>query len=696
MKDIIKRATAVILAAVLVFPLWGCEDITDEINESLAAGSHWVDSDLYDSIDADTKYRPQDDFAASVNKDWKLSQTKYYDIFDDVLKAVYENKKRIVTDETIGGGRAGELIRNYYNLASDWEARDGDGVAPLQKYVDDIASIQTRQELFDFICDLSRNPISASPFYIDVSSIGRSSVYEGSYYVALTSPYGLLQEDPWDMDTYYAVNEHLERFEMIKDIAVYYLKRLGYDEAYAGELVNRSFRFEKKLLQADSRMIESDEEATYNRDEVLAMAGDFPLDAFLKARGFTENDIFVCNDTYLKKLSALFGTDRLEEIKSYLILRYIFHSLDYLDNEGYEAVKELSKDRQEPEEEDPMQEEIPEYDTLYFDEYIGGTPMVGAMDQLYVENFFDDTSISDLKKLTGDLINAYKVIFAAEDWLSEEGKEACLKKLEAMSVNVAYPDFDSLDYSQMELVTRENGGNFLEAYFAADRFLMKHLAWLSTKEYDRYYWDPLDTELSTTITNAMYYPVTNGIYIFAGICEAPTYSRELSYEEKLAGIGVIVGHEITHGFDNTGALYNMEGEEESWLPVEDQQAFNDRCDNVSFYYSDLTPFPGAGFYTGSNVVGEATADMGGMKAALFLGAKEKDFDYELFFRHYARVWRANVSLDSEQEIMTGDPHPLPFYRINVAVQQYEEFYETFDVKEGDRMYLAPEKRISVW
>ncbi|MCR5304598.1 MAG: hypothetical protein K6E33_08560, partial [Lachnospiraceae bacterium] len=235
-----------------------------------------------------------------------------------------------------------------------------------------------------------------------------------------------------------------------------------------------------------------------------------------------------------------------------------------------------------------------------------------------------------------------------------------------------------------------------EAYYETSRFRMKHAAELSVSPYSRDYWDPLNIYVCTTVTNAMYRADTNGIYIFAGICEEPVYSKDFSYEEKLGGLFAIVGHEITHGFDKNGAMYDKTGKKNSWLPEEDQMRFNDLNDKVARYYTQLSPYPASGMYDGSMVNAEATADMGGLRVTLYMASLKPDFDYDRYFKQFATVWRTNVPLEKEKESFESDVHPLAFYRVNVGVQQFDEFYETYDVKETDNMYLAPEKRIKVW
>jgi putative endopeptidase len=335
-------------------------------------------------------------------------------------------------------------------------------------------------------------------------------------------------------------------------------------------------------------------------------------------------------------------------------------------------------------------------DELQFQTYICQTPMMGAMNKAYAENYFDASTVAELTQMTQDCIDAFKVIFKEEPWLSDEGKTAAVDKLSSIGIHIAYQSFDILDYNRVSFLSKEEGGSFLDAYFAANRYGIYHSTYLSEMKFTRDFWNPLSASGSTTVTNAFYNPSTNGIYICAGICGPGCYEPGMAYEEKLAGLFTAVGHEITHGFDENGALYDKEGRKNTWLPYKDQMAFNDMNIKISAYYSTLTPYAGSGLYDGSKLVGEACADMGGLRVTLFLAKNTPDFDYDLFFRSYAKLWRMNVPLETEKWHFEGDVHPLAFYRVNVGLQQFDEFYETYGIKEGDNMYLAPEKRIAIW
>ena len=158
-----------------------------------------------------------------------------------------------------------------------------------------------------------------------------------------------------------------------------------------------------------------------------------------------------------------------------------------------------------------------------------------------------------------------------------------------------------------------------------------------------------------------------------------------------------MGHEITHAFDDSGVHFDNNGHYSStgFWDKKDTTEFEKRQKKLSSYYNALTPYPGAVGYNGRSVAGEATADMGGVKCMLALAGQDEDFDYKEFFTKYAHMWRTKNTYDYEKAV-SGDVHPLSFLRVNVTVQQFDEFYKAFDISSDDGMYIAPEDRIAVW
>ena len=682
-----KKLLSVICAVTLSMSLTGC-GFMEMMGEMAGFSNKWVDSDLIGAVPADKEFSEKNDFAATVNKEWKNEiGDAYKGTFQEVLDAVIENKKRIVTDESIEGETA-ECLRTYYALASNWDDRAEDGVEPLRAYTKDIESISSMDEMYDFIADPTRNPLFLGPITTSSSFVMHSEKYSENYTLLFSIPGFTVG----NLDS----SSSLESYEKTSDKSKYILGKLGYSEEEADTQVANAAAFAKKLASYENMAtLEKIDDITYPREEVVKMAGDFPMEKILNGWGLSNAPYIAISPDLTKKLSSVCKEKNLKKIKSFLIVNYCLAASEYLDRETYDEMKELDKPRlKEAEDTGETPEQLENY--LMFEQYIGQTPMVGAMNQVYVENCFDESVIDELTTITEDMLAGFEDIFENEQWLSEEGKKACIEKLKAINIHIAVQDFDTVDYGKLNLKSHEEGGSFLEAYFDSLRFEMNHLAWLSGESYDRDYWDPLNQNLSTTVTNAMYSAQTNGIYIFAGILEAPIYSKNMTYEEKLGGLFTVVGHEITHGFDSNGAQYDKDGYNNPILSEDDLKKFNDKNQVVGAYYTTQSPFTGAGMILGPQVAAEATADMGGIKATLHLAEKQKDFDYDLYFRSFATIWRTNVSVESEKKSIQSDPHPLAFYRINVGLQQFEEFYETYGIKEGDGMYLAPERRINVW
>ncbi len=691
-----KKIISVACAAMLCISLTSCSG--GEFMSKLAGNSSkWVDSDLIGAVSADAEIRLQDDFAAAVNKDWKLQQGDNYEgLFQDTLDSVLENKLQIATDDSIQGETA-ERVRTFYGLSSNWDDRAADGIEPLRPYIEDIESIQSMDELYQFFGDIERNPLHMSPVTTQIERIGRCEKDKESYMVMLTTPEMSLTDK--GQNRYYFILDYrdaFEKYEQVREKTDYLLGKLGYSDKESEKLLTKCMEWEKKVAEADNTAsIKDPDDMIFEHAEAVKIAGDFPMEDILTSWGFGNAKYISINPSYAKKLDSLCKKGNLDNIKAFLIVNYCLQSSTYLDRDTYDKMQEIGTPKIEKEIDQGRTEKQIE-DELQFEKYIGETPIVGAMNQVYVENFFDDSVIDDLNTITEDVIDGYRHIFSNEPWLSEEGKAACIEKLDAIKIHIAYQDFDSVDYSKLELKSHEEGGSFLEAYFQTKRFEMEHMTWLAEQSYNRDYWDPMNPGLSTTITNAMYNPSTNGIYIFAGIIADPIYRKDMAYEEKLGKLFPIVGHEITHGFDKSGSQYDKEGDNNPILSTEDQKEFNDRNDKVATYYTTMNPFPGSTMITGNMVNGEATADMGGIAVTLYLASLEDDFDYDLYFRSYAELWRENVSKEAEKKFIKMDVHPLAFYRVNIGLQQFDEFYETYDIKEGDGMYVAPDKRIKVW
>ena len=215
----------------------------------------------------------------------------------------------------------------------------------------------------------------------------------------------------------------------------------------------------------------------------------------------------------------------------------------------------------------------------------------------------------------------------------------------------------------------------------------------ANEKVDKDKWNRYIMPISTA--NAFYEPTDNSINMLAGALDGVVYQSDFTYEQKLGGIGVVIGHEISHAFDPYGAQYDKDGRFNSWWTDADKSAFDERSAKLIAFYDALEPVDDME-YSGQLVQAEAVADMGGMKCALRVAADKDAFDYAEFFGSFANVWATKRLKSDEINRLKTDGHPLDYLRANVTVMQFDEFQACYDVKPGDGMYLAPEDRINVW
>lgn len=651
------------------------------------AQTGWIDSDIsgyytqYPDIDL------KNDFAAAVNME--LYRTTGFEgtALGNIGREVTVRKRELLNDSSVSGDGIDE-VRKYVSLIEDTDTRNRLGVEPLRPYIEGIEQISTVSGLYDWITDTRSNPLGIAP--IAVAGMARSEIEPDSYFVALSKPVLTLGSD----DAYYSVGSGaLERMVKVEEQSERILSGLGYSDSQIDDIIRNNYRFEKVLTGLERDLRDEDEEdMTFTREEIEYIQGDYPMTEYLDNWGYGGCQRFVADSEYIRKLDNV--CERyLEQIKDMCIVRYVMSSGMYLDEETAGLFMENKKERGVTPVPDGRSDEE-KYEDLIFETYLMPTALQGALDAAYVDKYIDPESYDRLYGMTEDIIGQFREIFAAESWLSDEGRRACLDKLNAIRIHVVYQDEG--DYGDMNIRTAGEGGNFLEAFYEINRFGIMARARMSAGKVDRTQWSPYMYELSTTQTNAFYHPQTNGIYIMAGILDDPAFRADMTEEELLSGIGVIVGHEITHGFDALGVAYDKDGVKKKWLPEDDQKSFEDATAKVSLYYLTLKPYNGSGPYNGTNIQGEATADMGGMRAALDLARKIPGFDYDAFFRNYARLWATQRTLDEERAYMSQDSHPLNMYRINVVVSQFDEFQQTYGIQAGDGMYADPDKRIAVW
>jgi len=471
------------------------------------------------------------------------------------------------------------------------------------------------------------------------------------------------------------------------------LVHAGMTQEEAKEVNDRFLALETRIAEVSMGIAAQQEqdylERIYNPmtvEEIREITPNYPLINMLQIYLDEGVERFnIREPEWLKRMNELFVEENIEDIKACLIRNTAFEMSLLLD----QTSMDLRNER---------------YKTLYglengidisewaYDICISENSKLGmAAGKMYADTYVSEKTKAEVTDIAQEVIAVYKRRLENNEWLTEETRKKAIEKLDNMKLQVAYPDDWSLyDYSGLEFKSTEEGGSLIENYKALEIYSVKMDAGQAVLPVDRERWVS-----SPQTVNAGYYPAGNAILMFAGYLGGELYDPEAPIEKKLATIGCVIGHEISHGFDNNGSQYDKDGNQVNWWTKEDKAAFDERVSEVSAYFSQFETLPGL-YVNGELVRGEAVADLGGMSCMLEIAKGIEDFDYEMFFEAYANNWKMACTEESLENAVHTDEHPLNYLRVNAIVQQFEEFYDTYDVKEGDGMYLAPEKRLAVW
>ena len=715
-----KRFTRIVsLALAISLAITGCgsdsaasgeREIKVKLNETIDADSKWINSNIEGAINADTPVNLKDDFYTYASKDWILENVSKIDethseisMFTEGIDVINARLKSIISgtespDETMNNAVGYneediehdlELVMAFTGTAGDWEKRNALGIKPLIPYLEKIDSISTIDEMSSYMASLYTSNYTA----LQLVQIGNSLTYgDHANNHVVVEPFSdfILAGSS---DGYYKANLGTRlTAEMVKSIVSKILNKAGYSDKDADRMLRNCYKFEGMLSDAQRGISDDDytkEETYYSMDEIKALFGNYPIEELLKAYGYVNSEGYIVYfPQNAKKISSLYKASNLKLIKDFYAVHTVMEMATLLDRESYELYTSAGMDDAKEVDEGDTRENTSddkELDILLNDfTYVY---MTEPLDAVYVSRYCTPEQKEELTDLVKKAIAVYVDMIDTEEWLSKEAREATKEKLNAMKLYILYPD-EYPSYADVE--------------FDEDDTLPEMIAKLNIhkqKQSAGEVGQPVVNgfDMSTTTMNAFYNPFNNSVNILAGIT-APehVYDPDDPIEVRLGGLGAIIGHEISHGFDDNGVKYDKDGNEETWWGIRDITAYTQRAVKLQNYYSALVPIRGGKQYSGSIVSGEAIADLGGIKCMLAIAKTIDDFDYDLFFRSYAYTWRDIGNYDAAKTRVQSDEHPLAFLRVNVVLQQYDEFYETYDIKPGDGMYIDTDKRINVW
>ena len=496
-----------------------------------------------------------------------------------------------------------------------------------------------------------------------------------------------------DRDYYLEDND---RAKAVREAYVKYLKQIaalaGYSEADAARLADNVMAIETQLAQSQMSRVElRDIAAGYNPRKVADLDKEYAnvnLKNYFALQGLDNVDtIIIGQPKYYATVDSMLSSASEEALRDYFAAGYLSSAASYLSDDFVNAEFELNKVLSGVEEQQPRWKRALSVPNGVLGEALG---------ELYVAKYFPPTSKDKMVTLVENLRTALGQHIENLTWMSDSTKARALEKLAAFHVKIGYPD-KWRDYSKLTIDPKlsywknvQNAIIFNNEYNLAD------------------YGKPVDRErwlMSPQTVNAYYNPTTNEICFPAGILQAPYFNPEADDAENYGAIGVVIGHEMTHGFDDQGRQFDKDGNFANWWTEEDAAAFNKLAEELAAQFDQII-VAGNTHANGHLTLGENIADQGGLRVAYTayhnaLGDSEGETvegftPDQRFYLSYANVWAGNIR---EEEILSRtktDPHSLGRWRVNASLRNIEPFFTAFDIKEGDKMFRPENERVVIW
>jgi len=656
--------------------------------------THGIDITL---MDMDVK--PSQDFFKFVNGTW-LKKTEIpadrtrWGSFDELRKntdndvlaileeAAKSNKYKSDTDQ-------GKAI-NLYKSIMDTVARNKAGINPIKPYLAKINAVKN-------ISDLQKLMIEMAPY----GGIGFFGVGVGAD--AKDSNRNVLNLGPGTLglpDKDYYVSDDAdskEKREKYKAHVARMLQFLGTKPDKAKQEAESILAFETSMSKPRLDRVERrDRRKTYNPkaiSELSALTPSIKWNEYLSGLGITGVDtIIVSQPKYMEALQTIFKENKVEDWKNYMRWTLLNGAADGLTTEIEKANWEFySKTlngalKQRPRNENALQD-------------VNGA--IGeALGKLYVEKMFPAEAKKKAENMINNIIKAYGIRIKNLTWMDEKTKESAIEKLDRIRIKIGYPDTWK-DYSALVIKSPEEGGTAFENGMNITKWNFKKNIDDLKKPVNKDEWF-----MSPQTVNAYYNPSYNEIVFPAAILQPPFYDYKADEAVNYGGIGAVIGHEISHGFDDSGARYNADGNLVNWWTEEDLKKFTELGSALAEQYSALEPLPGTRV-DGKFTLGENIGDLGGINAAydgLQLYLKENGnpglidgyTPEQRLFISWATIWRGKMRDEAIKNQVKTDPHSPGMYRGYVPLLNLETFHQAFGIKPGDGMYLAPEKRVKIW
>lgn len=642
----------------------------------------------------DTSVRPQDDFYSYVNGTWmktaKIPADKPSWGSFNQLRETTDNNSLLLLDnilkEKFENGSEGQKIQALYETYMDMNKRNADGLNPIKADLAKIDAIKNLSDLQKYLTEATRRGENA--FYGwgvdgDLKNSKMNAVYLGDAYFGLGRDY-YQKESPKNAETIAEYKKYVAKV----------LTEIGYKnaDAVAGQIVDFEKKMAKTLLTNEQIR---DANLQYNPKtlpELKTLVKNVNLAKYLTDAGVNTDKVIIGELNYYKNLDTFLTEKNIPLIKDYLKFHLTSGSASYL-NQKMDDIKFdfYSKYLQGQKEQRALNKRALSL--------ING--VVGeAFGKVYVEKYFTPEAKAQMMTYVDYLKKSFAMHINNLTWMSSVTKQKAMDKLNKFTVKIAYPD-KWKDYSKLQLKSEKDGGTLYSN-------LQNVESWSYNKELEKI-GKPVDKSewgMSPQTVNAYYNPVNNEIVFPAAILQPPFFNPNADAAVNFGAIGGVIGHEMTHGFDDSGAQFDGDGNLTDWWTAEDKTNFEKATKSLASQYDKYEPVKDV-HVNGTFTNGENIADLGGVNIAfdaLQMYLKDKGNPGKIdgytpeqrFFLSWATVWRTLSTDKYMSNQVKTDPHSPGFFRSFGPLVNTDAFYKAFDLKEGDKLYKKPEERIKIW
>lgn len=654
----------------------------------------------------DTLVKPSDDFFTYANGTWvkkaKIPADKgRWGTFDELRKktdkdaltilasAMSTNDKDVTKIKVLPGSDQEKAV-NLFQTIMDTVTRNKQGIKPLQPLIADINAIKTVTDLQSFLTKMEpMGGVGLFGLYIgaDLKDSNKNTIY------VVPGALGLPDRD------YYIKNDSDSKEKRDKYVThvARMLQFLGDAPDKAKQQAQQILDFETRLAKPMLDKVEQrDARKTYNPMAIAQLQKLMPAinwDAYLKTLGVKNvNTIVVSQPKYIKALQAILAENKVENWKTFLrwsVLNQAASSLSStIETANWEFYKKAlrGEKEQKPRDERALQ-------TL-------NATIGEALGKLYVDKKFPKEAKAKAEKIIKNVFLAYETRINALPWMSEDTKKKAIEKLRATKIKIAYPD-KWKDYSKLEVKGTAEGGTYFQNMLNAAQWNFNKSIDKLDKPVDKSEW-----YMAPQIVNAYFNPTYNEIVFPAGILQPPYFNFNADDAVNYGAIGAVIGHEISHSFDDSGARFDKDGNLNNWWTDKDLKQFEALGEKLAKQYDAIEVLPGITI-NGKFTLGENIGDLGGVNAAydaLQLSLKENRNPGKIdgftpeqrFFLSWATSWRTKTRDDEAKTLIKTDPHSPGQTRAVQPLRNIDAFYTAFNIKEGDALYIKPEDRVKIW